>query len=92
MSDVLSHRGPVDLTVVYVDGQKANRPATDVVISRAAVGGTVAVLLDTAVGFSMLGRSDLKRARLVLADGSVIAGNVSAVSADYFELIEDRYQ
>ncbi|MCP1652303.1 hypothetical protein [Pseudomonas nitroreducens] len=89
MSDAISHRGPVDLTVVYADGHEANRPADDVVISCVAAGKTVAVLLDTAVGFAMLSRGDVKRARLVLPVGTVIAGKVSEVSADYFELIED---
>lgn len=56
MSDALSHRGPVDLTVVYADGHQANRPAADVVISRVAAGATVAVLLDTALGFALLSR------------------------------------
>ncbi|PBM80184.1 hypothetical protein [Pseudomonas aeruginosa] len=92
MSDALSHRGPVDLTVVYGDGGQANRPAADVVISRVAADETVAVLLDTALGFAMLSRGDVKRARLVLPDGAVIAGNVGEVSADYFELIEDWHQ
>lgn len=89
MSDALSHRGPVDLTVVYADGHQANRPAADVVISRVAAGATVAVLLDTALGFALLSRGEVKRARLVLPGGAVIAGNVSEVLADYFELIED---
>lgn len=40
----------------------------------------------------MLSRGDVKRARLVLPDGAVIAGNVGEVSADYFELIEDWHQ
>jgi len=83
--------------VVYGDGHRANRQATDVVINRVAAGEPVAVLLDTAMGFAMLSRGDVQRARLVLhdctdRDGAVIAGNVSEVSADYFELLEDGHQ
>ncbi|MBH4098065.1 hypothetical protein I5M83_22015 [Pseudomonas aeruginosa] len=92
MSSALSYRGPVDLMVVYGDGHRANRQATDVVINRVAAGEPVAVLLDTAMGFAMLSRGDVQRARLVLQDGAVIAGNVSEVSADYFELLEDGHQ
>lgn len=89
MSNTLSHRGPVDLTMVYADGGQANRPAAYVVISRVAAGEPVAVLLDSTLGFAMLSRGDVQRARLVLPDSTVIAGTVSEVSADYFELVED---
>lgn len=89
MSSALSYRGPIDLMVVYGDGHQANRQATDVVLNRVAAGEPVAVLLDTAMGFAMLSRGDVQRARLVLAGGTVIAGTVNEVSADYFELVED---
>ncbi|QJC78973.1 hypothetical protein [Pseudomonas umsongensis] len=92
MSKPLSYRGLADLTLIFGEtselGCTVERRGVDVVVSRHSAGAPVSVLVDRQLGAALFEAQGIRRAALVLSDGTVFAGRVLEVAetGDYFEI------
>lgn len=92
---LLSYCGLADLTLVYdqAAGLVIERPGIRLVVNRASSGAPISVLLDRRWGVGQCDGLPLRRAVVVLLDGTVLSGPVQALDGggDYFEIAAGAY-
>ncbi|EKT4473255.1 hypothetical protein QEM11_004175 [Pseudomonas putida] len=92
----MSYCGPADLTLVYDQalalGHIIERPGIQ--LARANPSAPVSVLVDRRLGITQCEGSPLRRAVVVLLDGTVLSGPVQEIDAtgDYFEIATVSHQ
>lgn len=90
-----SYCGRADLILVYdqAAGVVIERPRIQVVLNRVGAVAPVEVLLDRRWGVAQRNGLPLRRAVVVLLNGTVLSGPVQAVdeSGEYFEIVAGAY-